>query len=272
MWIRIDTDIADNEKIQRARNVLGLSTGQMVGHYVMMLCKLGHYCPDAKLADVHATTLEEYARWQGEPGAFDRAIRENFVTDGVLDGWEERQGKLMLRQERDRTRKKAARAAAKSARPQDRPQDAVRTVGSPSGGAATVNGYGYGNGNNTAAASAPKPDMDYTVRCTVALNTALRSHPKIGRAFTEIASTTQAGKVSWAEDGIPVEVAEQIIRDRVASFKPTGTGRQIHSLSYFDSAVRERWATLKSDGVTSASVVPGATDVADAAWLKKRGF
>lgn len=121
------------------------------------------------------------------------------------------------------------------------------------------------------AAAAPVA-ADYLTRCVVALNLALASNPKLRGHAREIAASTQAGKVVWAEDGIPIEVAEAVIREKGAQFTPSGPRKQIHSLSYFDSAVRERWAAVQARGGGDVAAVPGARDSIDAAWLKAQGY
>ena len=129
MWIRIDTDIAQHRKTLVLRMSIGRPTPTTVGHLAMLFSRLADNESDGDIGDLPSEVIEEWAGWDGEPGAFDRAFREYFVTDGVIDGWEERQGTLMARQRKDRERKRAERAAKVGAPSAGRPQDSGRTSG-----------------------------------------------------------------------------------------------------------------------------------------------
>lgn len=125
---------------------------------------------------------------------------------------------------------------------------------------------------DAAAGSGAGVVPDYLTRCVVALNRSLQRNPHLKGRAREVATSTQVGKVSWEGEGIPVDVAESVIEERARSYVPNGMRKQIHSLTYFDAAVREKWEEIKATGVTSAADVPGAKDTRDAAWLKKRGY
>lgn len=127
MWIRIDTDIATNRKTLVLRTSCGRPTPTIVGHLTMLLSRLADNESDGYIGDLPAEVIEEWAGWDGEPGMFDRAFRESFVTDGVIDGWEERQGTLMARQRKDRERKREERARKVRELSAGRPKDRVRT-------------------------------------------------------------------------------------------------------------------------------------------------
>ena len=127
MWIRIDTDIAANRKTLVLRTSIGRPTPTTVGHLTMLLSRLADNESDGYIGDLPAEVIEEWAGWDGEPGLFDRAFRESFVTDGVIDGWAERQGTLMARQRKDRERKREERARKVRELSAGRPKDKKRT-------------------------------------------------------------------------------------------------------------------------------------------------
>jgi len=80
-------------------------------------------------------------------------------------------------------------------------------------------------------------DLPYLTRCVVALNAGLRANPALP-GFREVAASEQAGRVTWEDDGIPVETAERVVAEVAATYKPTPHNRQPGSLRYFDKAVR----------------------------------
>jgi hypothetical protein len=115
--------------------------------------------------------------------------------------------------------------------------------------------------------------MAYVTRCVVALNAAMQANPLVAPNFRELAASCLSGQVEWEQDGIDIEVVEEVIAERGASFRPAPLRRQVHSLKYFDAAVRERWAQLLAAGATDRTSWPlGARNASDAAWLKKQGY
>lgn len=97
-------------------------------------------------------------------------------------------------------------------------------------------------------APAPTPDEDeaaaaavYYRHCTMRLNEAMAENPTLEGGWIPIASSTQQGRVSWYEDGIPLDVAGQVIHERAMAYHSTAQQRGPRSLKYFDAAVREQW-------------------------------
>lgn len=83
--------------------------------------------------------------------------------------------------------------------------------------------------------------LAYHVRCVVALNQAMAAHPSIGNRMREVSASEQQGVVSWEADGIPVEIAERVIRESTLRYRVTDRNTQPQSLKYFDRPVREAW-------------------------------
>lgn len=99
LWIRVDADTADNPKVGRFAAKLGLSVEAAVGHLVRVWGKMAEQNSDGKLAGVRGITIESWANWRGKKGRFADAFRRTFVVKGgIVKGYGERQGKLILKQ------------------------------------------------------------------------------------------------------------------------------------------------------------------------------
>lgn len=99
LWIRVDADVADNAKIGRFATKLGVEIETAVGHLVRLWGKMAEQKSDGKLAGVRAATIESWANWRGKKGRFADVFRRTFVVKGgIVKGWGERQGKLILKQ------------------------------------------------------------------------------------------------------------------------------------------------------------------------------
>jgi len=89
--------LADALDVERA-HAFGLVAG--------VWCAMAVHAVDGNLSRVSDRTLEEWAGWRGPRGVFAEAFRATFLDDAVMGGWQERQGKLIDRMERDRLRHK----------------------------------------------------------------------------------------------------------------------------------------------------------------------
>lgn len=103
--------------------------------------------------------------------------------------------------------------------------------------------------------------LAFHVRCVIALNEAMAAHPFIGKRMREVSASEQQGVVSWEGDGIPVEVAERVIRESTLRYRVTERNPQPFSLKYFDSAVRDAWErdSTKAAALPSAPLFPVVT-------------
>jgi hypothetical protein len=130
LWVRIDANIGENPKVweladrlsglrgvsaESPRRENGVRAETCVGLLVILFGKVAAHAPSGDVADVSDALLERWAGWAGEPGAFAAAFRDLFVTDGHIDGWAERQGKLVERAERERERWQRRKSAPNSA-------------------------------------------------------------------------------------------------------------------------------------------------------------
>lgn len=236
-------------------------------------CVLQHQ-HDGILTSRDDDELELWARWQGTPGVFARAYRHLFVSHGRINDWDEHQGKWIARREQDRRRSAARRQALASGGPSaDASADATSgqsadaTADRPhlqhstaphSTEAAASNGKGAGR--------MPLLNVGYLTQCVEAANAAMEANPRI-QTFRPLLALSQT--VTWADDGIPTDLAVSVITERTSAYKPKGTNRQVSSLAYFDSAVREKWLDLQG-GTGAAPDAPPAT--MRSTLLAKRGF
>lgn len=111
LWIRIDANIGRNPTVWKMAEVRGLSAVEIVGHLVMLFGNVAEHAPHGNVSNVPDRLLEEWAGWHGEPTVFAQTFRELFVSDGVIDGWEKRQGKLIERAAKERERAARRRSA-----------------------------------------------------------------------------------------------------------------------------------------------------------------
>lgn len=111
LWIRIDANIGRNPTVWKMADVRGLSAVEIVGHLVMLFGNVAEHAPHGDVSSVSDRLIEEWAGWHGEVGAFASSFRDLFVTDGVIDGWEKRQGKLIERAAKERERAARRRSA-----------------------------------------------------------------------------------------------------------------------------------------------------------------
>ena len=132
--------------------------------------------------------------------------------------------------------------------------------------AAVAKRDGAENGNGTPLPT-PAVSPTYLTQCVVALNAGLAENPRLQGMQLEVPASTQVGKVSWEEDGVPIAVAAAVVRDRARAFVPSNGSRGPRSLKYFDAAVRERWELDKQVGVTAND-----PDARRTATLLKRGY
>jgi len=90
------------------------------------------------------------------------------------------------------------------------------------------------------------------------MNAGLKANPALS-GCREVATSEQAGRVTWEADGIPAETAERVVADVAAAYKPTAHNPQPSSLRYFDKAVRRAHELATQP----AGTVRGANPFAD---------
>lgn len=135
----------------------------------------------------------------------------------------------------------------------ERDADAAQARGGADWGAIDpVNG---GGGPSQGAANPAAPAVDrstYARRCCAALNQAQAANESVRHATAarggvkEVWPSTNAPSGAYAEewraDGIPIELAEEVISEKAARYNAGPTEPQIFSLLYLDRPVRAAWA------------------------------
>lgn len=104
-WIRVETNIAENEKVHAFADGCGISAEEAVGFLVRVWGRVAEHRPTGDLTGVSDMVLEHWAVWRGKRGLFATQFRKWFVSNEILVGWKERQGKLVERAEKERLRK-----------------------------------------------------------------------------------------------------------------------------------------------------------------------
>jgi hypothetical protein len=114
LWIRVDASAPNDPKMGELADYLRTARAHAFGLVSGVWCAMAEHAVDGDLTGVSDRTLEEWAGWTGKRGRFAAAFREIFLHKvvevdgkmGVLPGWNERQGALLSRMERDRQRHK----------------------------------------------------------------------------------------------------------------------------------------------------------------------
>lgn len=258
-WIRWDVNTADSEVVAFLAERLGLKPVHALGYYNALCCGFGMHRKDGNLGAVTDTALEVWARWDGKRGKFAEAIRAwcaEPMPDGTprppgeLRGWW-RQRALLAKQERD-AQKPDGRKGRGSGLPRESRAGSAGDSRGMLGGNDNDNGDGDEYGGRSPLRSDLPPAVAPAVRLALAANAGLRANPTLpegphGRAFRELLpNQAQAMATAWAEAGIPLALAEDVVRQVASAYVPQFVGDQIGSFQYFDRAVRA--AHLKAQG------------------------
>lgn len=111
---------------------------------------------------------------------------------------------------------------------------------------------------------------DYATACCVAVNQGLEC--LLAGAYRPLVDAVEAPiAASWANDGIPLDLATRILAERTAAFRSTRFNRQPNTLRYFDGAVREAWAKAQSRTSPAVLLTPAERMLAAAAKLEREG-
>ncbi len=124
MWIRIETNVADNDKIHCFAKRLGISVEETMGFLIRIWGKIAEHRTDGNIDGVLDSTIEDWTLWRYERGAFASAFREHFVSGCDVIDWADKQGKLIARQAVDRLRK---RSGISTEVPRERPGESTPT-------------------------------------------------------------------------------------------------------------------------------------------------
>ena len=125
-WIRVASNIADDDKVWQLGERAGCDAFKAIGHLVTLWGVMTEQAKDGDLSRVSDAALERWAKWDGRKGRFAAAVRDTLCNEsGVIAAWEKYQGAAIREAESDRKRaedrRKAARTSGKS--PPDAPPD-----------------------------------------------------------------------------------------------------------------------------------------------------
>jgi hypothetical protein len=211
------------------------------------------HAPDGRIGNVTDRSVETWARWTGKRGKFAPVFRELYQRpDGVLSGWQERQGKLIERAEKDR-----ARHRRKSV---DIPTESPRNI---LGGSAEI--PSLRNDNDTVRSSdvvvsapiedaIPKEQQPVAVLLTSATNQGIAA--KYGEQPNPI-RFSHPGSMAAAETIIAREVPVLFARDAFYSAaRECPLARPPQSLKYFLPQVLDAWDREQSRAHAQESPTP----------------
>lgn len=115
-WIRICVNIADDPAVGAIADACDIPLAEALGGVVAVLCKLPAHAEDGALAGIPDRTLEKWANWEHERGAFARAFREAMCDEhGVVKAWDRHNGSAIREA-------KAARERMRESRKKPRPE------------------------------------------------------------------------------------------------------------------------------------------------------
>ena len=154
-WIRVNARLADDpEVIAFAVAILPklpvwVSVRTACGLLVTLWGHVVDEQEDGDLSGRDDVIVEAWAGWGGKRNLFAREFRQRFTENGQIRQWEEYQGKLIERRERDRTRKRGGKSAGI---PQETPD---ASAGVPPEVARPPVGHVHGHEHGQALVSAP---------------------------------------------------------------------------------------------------------------------
>lgn len=252
-YLPIEPALVDHPKTRALAKIWGCHPYLVVG----FLVKLWGYClefqEDGAVDGRPADVLDELAApclrtsLGVLPTVREALLRAGFIDeDGRLHDWDEYAGALVERRRKDRRRKRLARQQEQrtsSGQDTDTPRTSGRRVEKSREEKSRVE-------VKQQPAAAPEasqvsvPTLDYATRCVIAVNQELER--LLAGSYRSLVATVEAPiAAAWEAAGIPIALAEQVCRDRTATFRSTPLNRQPNTLRYFDAAVRE--AAAKRD-------------------------
>lgn len=144
-WIRVNARLADDADVRAFAFVLfpkapaWLAVRTTCGLLVSLWGRVIDEQEDGDVSGRDDHALEEWAGWGGKRGHFAREFRARFTTDGHIREWDDYQGTLINRRERDRFRKRTGKTK----------EGAPNSSGIPAEFHTHSSGNGNGNENNT---------------------------------------------------------------------------------------------------------------------------
>lgn len=129
LFVQIPVDFADSASVDKARTVLGLSTHEALGVFLLLFTATLKARCGGRIMTRSDAWIEEAARWRGTPGAFAAFVREHLADDddpAVLRGYLQRYGELEAKWAKDAERQRNRRRGLTSSAAPDADDDDVR--------------------------------------------------------------------------------------------------------------------------------------------------
>jgi hypothetical protein len=264
-WIRVHAQLVSRPVVARCAEALRIDTFKAIGHLVTFWGAAAEHSQRGHITTVPDVLLERWAGWTGKRGAFAAWVRAEHTDDqGRIREWEEYQGALDVRRERDRERKRREREGVTSGgRPPDSPRDVRVTSGAT-------------ERNGTERDKTPPADTSREVgesltmaqRLVIATNHAVTARwgeqtrpmlPGHGPTVQLVSDLTQAG--------VPVEFACASIVRQVEA-KGDGPPR---SMGYFRPGILDDWQAEQvralGEGVTPVAPLAGRSRNGETGFL-----
>jgi hypothetical protein len=111
LWIRLNANTPDDPRVHKLAEQLGISPSHALGLVVRVWCAMAGHAQDGVLGDIPPRAIAAWAGWGGSrltnADKFATAFRELFADEhGNAPDYQDLQGKLIERMERDRARKR----------------------------------------------------------------------------------------------------------------------------------------------------------------------
>lgn len=153
-WIRVDTHLSRQHEMLTFRERLGVPFVQAVGHRILIETWVAENQWDGDLRRVPNEQLDAAGLWRGEPDVLALSYRDCFCDElGRIEGWFDRQGKLIAWKEANRRRKAASRS------PDDRGQSRAENAGQGADDGGRGAGHSGGNGRGHAGGNGAGMDV-----------------------------------------------------------------------------------------------------------------
>lgn len=265
LWIAVDADLGENDKVRALSRLL--FTSPAVPAWIAVLAtegllanlwgKFARYQEDGRADRRDDEQIEEWAKWKGKAGQFASAFRAEMTTAGRITDWDEWQTPLIeyRRKERERYhRRKHARGAPTGANAEPPPESPPEP---PPPDIDTDTDLDLRQEPSVSSLSAGA--RDFALALIVATNRGMQDHPLIGERGMPIhhghgASLEAAERIQ--EAGIDLLWAESWCYTDAKRYKPTARSPQIRSLGYFLPKILNDWDSEMARQAAAAGGAP----------------
>jgi len=269
LWIQVDTQRSSNRKTYVLAELLSQGAGDLfpgrddVAWLAIAISVLDEFWawaaehhPDGDVTAAHQASIRKsLLQWLHGTEWARKDARELLVASGHIDrrpdgrllihDWLEWTGGSVLKLAKDRKRKRLARSKGTRTRPRTSIRK-ERGISAP-GPALAVQGSAVLSSAVQSSPTTTAAAMGYATRCVIAVNQVL-SERLAGAYHALHAGEDGDVALAWESAGIPVELAEKVLRERAKEFRATPLNRQPHTLRYFEAPVREAWAKQQAAG------------------------